>query len=90
MISAVLEPNKEILVWTGLRLQNEAWVTRGNHHHHTKTEKFFVVEGDGLIRMRAIGGGPVHEYPLTGKAYQVIDNPPGFTYSIRNVGLEKW
>lgn len=65
-------------------------VTRGNHHHHTKTEKFFVVEGDGLIRMRAIGGGPVHEYPLTGKAYQVIDNPPGFTYSIRNVGLEKW
>ena len=28
-------------------------VTRGNHYHHTKTEKFFVVEGDGLIRMRA-------------------------------------
>ena len=32
-------------------------VTRGNHYHHTKTEKFFVVEGEGLIRMRAIEGG---------------------------------
>ncbi len=33
-------------------------VTRGNHFHHTKTEKFLVVEGDGLIRMRPIEGRP--------------------------------
>jgi UDP-2-acetamido-2,6-beta-L-arabino-hexul-4-ose reductase len=62
-------------------------ITRGNHYHHTKTEKFFVVEGEGLIRMRAIEGGPVVEYPVTGSAYQVIDIPPGFTHSITNVGL---
>jgi UDP-2-acetamido-2,6-beta-L-arabino-hexul-4-ose reductase len=62
-------------------------VTRGNHYHHTKTEKFFVVEGHGLIRMRAIEGGPVVEYAVTGSAYQVIDIPPGFTHSISNVGL---
>ena len=61
-------------------------VTRGNHYHHTKTEKFFVVEGDGLIRMRAVEGGPIHEYPVTGKSFQVIDIPPGFTHSITNVG----
>jgi UDP-2-acetamido-2,6-beta-L-arabino-hexul-4-ose reductase len=61
-------------------------VTRGNHYHHTKTEKFFVVEGDGLIRMRAIEGGPVQEYCVQGSAYQVIDIPPGFTHSISNVG----
>jgi UDP-2-acetamido-2,6-beta-L-arabino-hexul-4-ose reductase len=61
-------------------------VTRGNHYHHTKTEKFFVVEGTGLIRMRAVEGGPVQEYPVTGNAYQVIDIPPGFTHSITNVG----
>ena len=64
-------------------------VTRGNHYHHTKTEKFFVVEGDGLIRMRAVEGGPVQEYPVTGSAYQVIDIPPGFTHSITNVGTEE-
>jgi UDP-2-acetamido-2,6-beta-L-arabino-hexul-4-ose reductase len=61
-------------------------ITRGNHYHHTKTEKFFVVEGDGLIRMRAIEGGPVAEYHVTGNAYQVVDIPPGFTHSITNVG----
>jgi UDP-2-acetamido-2,6-beta-L-arabino-hexul-4-ose reductase len=61
-------------------------VTRGNHYHHTKTEKFFVVEGDGLIRMRAVEGGPVEEYSVTGRAYRVIDIPPGFTHSITNVG----
>jgi UDP-2-acetamido-2,6-beta-L-arabino-hexul-4-ose reductase len=61
-------------------------VTRGNHYHHTKAEKFFVVEGDGLIRMRAVEGGPVEEFPVKGSAYQVIDIPPGFTHSIKNVG----
>jgi UDP-2-acetamido-2,6-beta-L-arabino-hexul-4-ose reductase len=61
-------------------------VTRGNHYHHTKTEKFFVVEGEGLIRMRSVESGPVEEYAVTGSAYQVVDIPPGFTHSITNVG----
>jgi UDP-2-acetamido-2,6-beta-L-arabino-hexul-4-ose reductase len=61
-------------------------VTRGNHYHHTKTEQFFVVEGDGLIRMRAVEGGSVEEYSVAGSAYQVINIPPGFTHSITNVG----
>jgi UDP-2-acetamido-2,6-beta-L-arabino-hexul-4-ose reductase len=61
-------------------------VTRGNHYHHTKAEKFFVVEGNGLIRMRAIEGGAVEEYAVRGSEYQVIDMPPGFTHSITNVG----
>ena len=39
-----------------------------------------------MIRMRAIEGGPVEEYSVTGNAYQVIDIPPGFTHSITNVG----
>jgi len=61
-------------------------VTRGNHYHQTKAEKFFVVRGDGLIRMRPVEGGPVQEYPVTGESFQVIDIPPGFTHSITNVG----
>ena len=64
-------------------------ITRGNHYHHTKSEKFFVVEGEGLIRMRAIEGGPVEEYPVNGSEYQVIDIPPGFTHSITNVGASE-
>jgi UDP-2-acetamido-2,6-beta-L-arabino-hexul-4-ose reductase len=61
-------------------------VTRGNHYHHTKTEKFFVVEGEGVVRMRPVEGGPVEKYLVSGDAYKVIDIPPGFTHSITNVG----
>jgi UDP-2-acetamido-2,6-beta-L-arabino-hexul-4-ose reductase len=61
-------------------------VTRGNHYHHTKAEKFLVIGGNGLIRMRSINGGPIQEYSVSGTAYQVINIPPGFTHSIENVG----
>jgi UDP-2-acetamido-2,6-beta-L-arabino-hexul-4-ose reductase len=36
-------------------------ITRGNHYHHTKTEKFFVVEGDAIIRFRKIVSDPKTE-----------------------------
>jgi len=61
-------------------------ITRGNHFHHCKTEKFFVVEGEGLIRLRPIEGGGITEYSVRGCDYQVVDIPPGFTHSITNVG----
>ena len=61
-------------------------VTRGNHYHHTKTEKFFVVEGQGTIRMRQIESSEVTEYRVSGGGFQVIDIPPGFTHSIENSG----
>jgi UDP-2-acetamido-2,6-beta-L-arabino-hexul-4-ose reductase len=61
-------------------------VTRGNHYHHTKTEKFVVVEGSALIRIRPIGAGSVMEIPVTGAEFRVVDIPPGHTHSITNVG----
>jgi UDP-2-acetamido-2,6-beta-L-arabino-hexul-4-ose reductase len=61
-------------------------ITRGNHYHHTKTEKFFVVEGEGVIRMRQIETPEVLEYRVRGEAFQVIDIPPGYTHSIENIG----
>jgi UDP-2-acetamido-2,6-beta-L-arabino-hexul-4-ose reductase len=61
-------------------------ITRGNHYHHTKTEKFLVVEGEGLIRFRQIAGEEVVEYRVKGEEYRVVDIPPGYTHSITNVG----
>ena len=61
-------------------------VTRGNHYHHTKTEKFLVLEGEGVIRFRHIEGDEILEYPVNGEKYQVVDIPPGYTHSIENVG----
>ncbi len=64
-------------------------VTRGNHYHHTKTEKFLVVAGEGLIRMRHVEGNDLIEYRVRGDEYHVIDIPPGHTHSITNTGAEE-
>lgn len=61
-------------------------ITRGNHYHHTKAEKFLVLEGDAIVRFRAIQGTEVLEYAVSGAEYRVIDIPPGYTHSIENVG----
>jgi UDP-2-acetamido-2,6-beta-L-arabino-hexul-4-ose reductase len=61
--------------------------TRGNHYHHTKTEKFLVVEGECLIRFRRVhGSGDVIEYPVKGTDFRVVDIPPDYTHSIVNTG----
>ena len=61
-------------------------VTRGNHYHHTKTEKFLVVQGEAAIRLRTIGGGEVIELRVRGEEFRVVDIPPGYTHSIENIG----
>lgn len=61
-------------------------ITRGDHYHHTKTEKFLVLEGKGIIRFRHIEEDEILEYQVNGEKYQVVDIPPGYTHSIENVG----
>lgn len=61
-------------------------ITRGNHFHHTKTEKFLVMEGQAVIRFRRIGQNEVIEHKVDGRDYRVLDIPPGYTHSIENVG----
>lgn len=61
-------------------------ITRGNHYHHVKTEKFFVIAGEGLIRFRHILGSEILEYHVRGEDYRVVEIPPGYTHSITNVG----
>ncbi|WP_277673308.1 capsular polysaccharide biosynthesis protein CapF [Piscibacillus halophilus] len=61
-------------------------ITRGNHWHHTKNEKFLVVSGKGLIRFRKIDSVEIIEYRVSGEKLQVVDIPTGYTHSIVNVG----
>ena len=61
-------------------------ITRGNHYHDTKVEKFVVLEGDAVIRFRHIMCGDVIEYPVSGREFRVVDIPPGHTHAIENVG----
>jgi len=61
-------------------------ITKGNHWHHTKNEKFLVVSGEGLIRFRKIDSEEIIEYRISGEKLQIIDIPIGYTHSIVNVG----
>ena len=61
-------------------------ITRGNHYHETKTEKFLVLEGEGLIRFRHIESQEILEYGVRGDEFRVVDIPPGYTHSIENIG----
>lgn len=66
--------------------RTEPGITRGNHYHDVKTEKFLVLEGEALIRFRHIRSGQVLEYTVRGTDFRVVDIPPGYTHSIENVG----
>lgn len=61
-------------------------ITKGNHWHHTKNEKFLVVSGKGLIRFRRIDSSEIIEYAVNGDKLEVVDIPTGYTHSITNVG----
>ena len=61
-------------------------ITKGNHWHHTKNEKFLVVSGNGVIRFRKIDSSEVLEYFVSGDKMEVVDIPPGYTHNIENLG----
>lgn len=61
-------------------------ITKGNHWHNTKNEKFVVVSGRGVIRFRKIGESKVYEYFVSGDKIEVVDIPTGYTHNIENLG----
>ena len=61
-------------------------ITKGNHWHHTKNEKFCVVSGTGVIRFRKIDSDEVIEYFVSGDKMEVVDIPTGYTHNIENLG----
>ena len=61
-------------------------ITKGNHWHHTKNEKFLVVSGKGTIRFRKIDSDEIIEYQVDGEKMEAVDIPPGYTHNITNTG----
>jgi len=63
-------------------------ITKGQHWHHTKHEKFLVVSGKGEINFRMADDphAPVISYKVSGDKLEVVRIPPGYTHNIVNVG----
>ncbi|MHB8132243.1 MAG: capsular polysaccharide biosynthesis protein CapF [Mobilitalea sp.] len=63
-------------------------ITKGNHWHKTKNEKFLVVRGKGLIQFRKIYTDEIISYHVNGEKLEVVDIPIGYTHNLRNEGDE--
>ncbi|MBQ7045241.1 MAG: capsular polysaccharide biosynthesis protein CapF [Clostridia bacterium] len=61
-------------------------ITKGQHWHHTKNEKFVVVSGKGVIRFRKPDSDEIIEYFVSGDKIEVVDIPTGYTHNIENLG----
>jgi UDP-2-acetamido-2,6-beta-L-arabino-hexul-4-ose reductase len=61
-------------------------ITKGNHYHNTKTEKFITVSGQGKIRLRAVNQTEVTEILVDGQHLKIVDIPPGYIHSLVNTG----
>ena len=66
-------------------------ITKGNHWHMSKWEKFLVVSGIASIKLRKVGEDaegepyPVDEYVVCGEDMRVVEMIPGYTHSITNL-----
>ena len=64
-------------------------ITRGNHFHTRKIERFAVIKGEALIQLRQIGTGEVMDFYLSGNDPAYVDMPVWHTHNIKNVGEEE-
>lgn len=64
-------------------------VTRGNHYHNSKNEKFLVVKGEASIKLRQIHSNEIIEYKVSDKKIEVVEMIPGYTHDITNTGNDE-
>ena len=61
-------------------------ITRGDHYHSRKIERFAVISGKASIKMRKVNSDEVVEYTLDGETPSYVDMPVWYTHNITNIG----
>jgi UDP-2-acetamido-2,6-beta-L-arabino-hexul-4-ose reductase len=64
------------------------WITRGNHYHTRKIERFAVIKGKARIQLRRIDTDKVYEFYLDGTNPSYVDIPVWYTHNITNTGQD--
>jgi UDP-2-acetamido-2,6-beta-L-arabino-hexul-4-ose reductase len=63
-------------------------ITRGGHYHHSKTEKFLIVQGKARFGFRHVASGEIHEIITTSKELKIVETVPGWSHNITNIGTK--
>ena len=61
-------------------------ITRGGHYHHSKNEKFLVLQGSANYRFKHIITGEFYEISTDASEHRIIQTVPGWTHDITNIG----
>ena len=64
-------------------------ITRGGHYHHSKSEKFLVLQGKALFRLVHIVSKEYKEIELFADNPLIVESIPGWTHDIKNIGNEE-
>jgi UDP-2-acetamido-2,6-beta-L-arabino-hexul-4-ose reductase len=64
-------------------------VTRGEHYHHSKTEKFLVIKGTAHFGFRHIVTHETYELVVQGGEARVVETVPGWAHNITNTGTDE-
>lgn len=61
-------------------------ITRGEHYHHSKNEKFLVIQGKARFGFRHVMSGETYELHADGETPQIVETVPGWSHNITNIG----
>lgn len=61
-------------------------ITRGEHYHHSKNEKFLVIQGKARFGFRHVVSGETYELVTNGEMPQIVETVPGWSHNITNIG----
>ena len=63
-------------------------VIRGRHYHHTKSEKFLVVQGTAVFRFHQVVSNEKYEIFTNSAKPEIVETIPGWAHEIENIGTE--
>jgi UDP-2-acetamido-2,6-beta-L-arabino-hexul-4-ose reductase len=64
-------------------------ITRGNHYHHSKTEKFLVIKGNARFKFLHLDSSEVYEIIVNSDKPEIVESIPGWAHNITNIGNEE-
>lgn len=61
-------------------------ITRGGHYHHSKNEKFLVIQGKAHFKFKNIVTNESYDLYTNSDVLEVVDTIPGWSHDITNIG----